>query len=107
MRYNHQRYQSGNDPNEDLAKFGYMLKMKVAFLKNIFSIFLATSKKNKSRISQTFSYMFGYKLKMKVELKNSFVYVLLQAPNESRILGTFSIFLANILEPYTENLHII
>jgi len=46
--------------------------------------------------------MFGYKLKMKVECKNIFLYVSLQAQNESRVLGTFSIFLANILEPCTE-----
>jgi hypothetical protein len=45
--------------------------------------------------------MFGYKLKMKVEFKNIFFpYVWLQTQNESRILGTFSIFLANILQPY-------
>jgi hypothetical protein len=46
--------------------------------------------------------MFGYKLKMNVEFKNIFLYVSLQAQNESRILGTFSIFLANILELCTE-----
>jgi hypothetical protein len=41
-RYNHP---NGNDPNEDLAKFGYMLKMKVAFLKNIFLYFWLQAKK--------------------------------------------------------------
>jgi hypothetical protein len=52
--------------------------------------------------------MFGYKLKMKVEFKNIFfLYVLLQPQNESRILGTFSIFLANILEPCYRNLEIL
>jgi hypothetical protein len=39
---------------------------------------------------------------MKVEFKNLFLHVSLHAENESRILGIFSIFLADILEPCTE-----
>ncbi len=31
--------QSGNDPQEDLARFGYKLNMKVNFLKNILLYF--------------------------------------------------------------------